>query len=113
MMELTTSLRLCREHGACEKQYGLLVKALGPDWGDDQPIPLTMLLDLDAGPGWLPTNNAIWALFAVSNNQKAVGRRVWRASVDRSIQGSDSPGDGNGTFPSTLRQLLAEEADRA
>jgi len=83
-MELTTSLRLCREHDACGVpgspvegvQYPLLVSALGPDWGDDQPIPLTMLLDLDAGSGWTGPSNTIWALRAVPPEQAEARDRV-------------------------------------
>ena len=67
-MELTTTLCLCRKARVCDEQYGLLARALGPGWGDDQPIPLTMLLDLDV-PGWTATSNAIWALRATPTEQ--------------------------------------------
>jgi hypothetical protein len=73
---LTTSLRLCRKYGACgadhdppDEQYGLLVKALGPKWGDTKDIPLVMLLDLNAGPDWTALSNTTWALRAVPKKQ--------------------------------------------
>ena len=74
-MELTTSLRLCREHNACDQQYALLVQALGPDWGDDQPIPLTYLLDLRA-EDWTATSNTLWAFRAVPAEQRDSRDRV-------------------------------------
>ncbi len=74
-MLLSTTLKLCREHHACKGQYALLVQALGPDWGDDQLIPLTLLLDLQA-EGWTATSNAIWALRAVPAEQRDSRDRV-------------------------------------
>jgi hypothetical protein len=68
-MQLTTTLRLCSQNNACTWQYGLLVQALGPDWGDDAPIPLLMLLDLKAGPRWRALSNTLWALQAVPPEQ--------------------------------------------
>jgi len=76
MDHLSTTLRLCREHGACGGQYKLLTAALGPEWGDDQTIPLTLLLDLDAGPNWDGPNNTVWAFRAVPDDQSEARDRA-------------------------------------
>jgi len=83
-MELYTTLRLLREHRACGapgstdgKQYPLLVEALGPGWGDDDPILLVRLLDLDTGRrGWTGALNSVWALRAVPNDQAEARDRL-------------------------------------
>jgi hypothetical protein len=75
-MQLTTSLRLCREQSACKRQYALLVHGLGHGWGDDQPIPLTLLLDMHGAPGWKTVSNVLWALQAVPPEQAAARDRV-------------------------------------
>jgi hypothetical protein len=90
-MQLTTSLRLCRKHGACGYQYPLLVAALGPDWGEDQPIPLTLLLDLDGTPGWQTVSNTLWALRTVPAEQAEARDRVAASYCVEALGGIPGP----------------------
>ena len=43
-IKLTTTLKLLREHGACESGYKKLRKHVGVKWPDDKPINLMVIL---------------------------------------------------------------------
>jgi hypothetical protein len=58
MGEHYTNLSALRLHYACESRYNHLVAALGPEWGDETPIPLVRILDING------LDDAIWALRA-------------------------------------------------
>jgi hypothetical protein len=55
-----TTLSELRKHKACPDRYTHLVAALGPEWGDDDPIPLTRILDING------LDDAIWITRATS-----------------------------------------------
>src|SRR3970040_455400 len=60
MTELTTSLRLLREHNACSDRYDHLRKKLGRGYGVDTPITIERVLDLNG------LDDALWALQATA-----------------------------------------------
>lgn len=56
-----TTLRALREakpYPACQDRYAVLVAGLGDGWGDDQPITLTRILEING------LSDAIWSLRA-------------------------------------------------
>ena len=53
-----TTLAQLREKKACRDRYEHLVAALGPDWGDDAPILLSRILEING------IQDAVWALRA-------------------------------------------------
>lgn len=55
-MRLKTTLARLRAAEACEKRYTHLVRALGPGWGDDQPISILQILNSNG------LDDALWAL---------------------------------------------------
>ena len=55
-IELTTTLRLLRERGACRRGYTKLRAALGKGWGQDAPIPLSRILETNG------LDDALWVL---------------------------------------------------
>lgn len=59
-----TTLRELRRAGACYDRYAYLRNALGPDWEDEQSIPLVTILEING------LRDALWALRAtkVSGN---------------------------------------------
>ncbi len=69
---LTTTLRLVREHHACEERYAVLVAALGPGWRGDEPIPLWRILETNG------LDDALWALRATPPEQAAERNRLAR-----------------------------------
>jgi hypothetical protein len=62
--ELTTTLRELRQYRACEDRYAVLVEALGPGWGDDDPIPLRRIYATNGAA------DAIWALRACPGRER-------------------------------------------
>ena len=71
-MTLTTTLKLLREHHACQPRYDHLVAALGNGWQDDAPIPLERILDTNG------LDDALWALRTLPDEQ----RRTINAAYD-------------------------------
>lgn len=71
-MQLTTTLRLLRRSQACADRYNHLVSQLGPDWVDDRPIPLVIILTLNG------LYDAVWALRAVPAEQVGWAKRIAR-----------------------------------
>jgi len=71
---LTTTLKLLREHYACDARYRALCDALGgaKKYGDRTPIPLERILDLNG------LDDAAWALRAVPASQRAERDRLAR-----------------------------------
>jgi hypothetical protein len=53
-----TTLEELRKHKACPDRYTHLVAALGPEWADEDKIPLTRILETSG------IQDAIWALRA-------------------------------------------------
>jgi hypothetical protein len=100
MAELTTTLRLLREHGACGDRYEHLVKCLGAGWDDDTPIPLTTILDHNGMDG------ALWALRAVEASQAAACARLARLYACWCVRHTPI-GDGL-----TVWDLLTDERSR-
>ena len=60
---LYTTLRLLREHHACEDRYTVLRKALPPRYGSNTPIPISRILESNG------LDDALWALRAMGNDQ--------------------------------------------
>jgi hypothetical protein len=71
MSEHYTNLSALRLRRACESRYTHLVAALGPEWGDDDPIPLTRILDING------LDDAIWALRANLHPEAAKYSRLY------------------------------------
>lgn len=67
---LTTTKRLIRNAGACKERYGAAVKKYGRRYKDDDPIPLTTVLDLCG------LEDALWCLRAVTPEQEAERDRL-------------------------------------
>ena len=65
---LTTTLYRLRKHHACESRYSHLVSALGPKWGDKEPINLLTILEHNG------TEDCLWALCATDQNCDMVAR---------------------------------------
>jgi len=61
---LETTLRKLREHKASNVSYGQLVEALGDEYGDDTPLPVSRILDING------VSDALWALRACDMSQK-------------------------------------------
>ena len=59
MSELHTTLRCLRDHGLYYDRYAVVREALGPDWGNETPIPLSRIL---ASNGIFDT---VWAFRAL------------------------------------------------
>lgn len=55
---LTTTLTRIRSAGPCADGWRDLVRYLGPDWSDDEPIALTTILEVNG------LDDAIWCLRA-------------------------------------------------
>jgi hypothetical protein len=84
---LTTTLKLLRKHDACKDRYAHLRKAIGSGYGDDTPIPLTKILDLNG------LDDALWALRAVPESQAAERDKQARLFACRCVR--ETPiGDG-------------------
>lgn len=69
---LTTTLRLLRDHYACQSRYDHLVAALGDGWGDDAVIPVERILDTNG------LDDALLALRATAPAQDAERDRLAR-----------------------------------
>ena len=65
---LTTTLYRLRKHHACESRYDHLVGALGPKWGDKEPINLLTILEHNGA------RDCLWALYATDQNCDKVAR---------------------------------------
>ena len=72
---LTTTLKLLREHEACEERYPVLVAALGDGWADGAPIPLLRIMESNG------LNDALWALRAVPPEQGSNRDRITLKSL--------------------------------
>ncbi len=55
---LTTTLNKIRKHHPCEEGWDTLTDALGADWGEDEPIALTRIIETNG------LDDALWALRA-------------------------------------------------
>ena len=71
-INLHTTLRLLRKHSACKPGYETLTAALGPDWGDNDPITLERIVETNG------LQDAIWALCAVPKSQAKYRDRLAR-----------------------------------
>jgi len=73
-MTLTTTFALLHAAGACHGRYRRLAKSLGGtrSYGKNTPIPLSKILELNG------LADAIWALFAVPQDQEAERDRLAR-----------------------------------
>jgi hypothetical protein len=67
-MILTTTLRLLRNAHACTPRYMFLRDALGPKYGDNKPINLLAILEING------LDDALWALQATAQNCDMVAR---------------------------------------
>ena len=61
---LKTTLRKLRDKDACEKRYVHLVKNLGANYGDDIPITLLQILDING------LDDALWAVWACDDYEQ-------------------------------------------
>jgi len=61
---LTTTLKKLRKYEACENRYDHLVAALGDEYGDDTPLSVSRILDING------ISDALWALRACDMSQK-------------------------------------------
>jgi hypothetical protein len=66
-----TNLVTLRLHNACESRYTHLVGALGPEWGDEDKIPLVRILDTNG------IDDAIWSLRANLHPEAAKYSRLY------------------------------------
>jgi hypothetical protein len=71
MSEHYTNLVTLRLHNACESRYTHLVGALGPEWGDEDKIPLVRILDTNG------IDDAIWSLRANLHPEAAKYSRLY------------------------------------
>src|ERR1700693_1097961 len=60
--KLVTTLKALRAANACTDRYTHLRKALGPKYGDNKPVTMTQILDLNG------VDDCLWAII---NTQKA------------------------------------------
>jgi hypothetical protein len=77
---MKTTLNAIREKGPCEAGWKKLLKHLGKTHSDDEPLPITTILDSNG------LDDALWCLQAVTGRDREIRRyAVWCARQVRHL----------------------------
>ena len=68
MRVVTTTLRQIRQHEPCADGWRTLLSALGKTWEDDEPLPLTTILQSNG------LDDALWCLRTITGYDKEMIR---------------------------------------
>lgn len=75
---MKTTLNKIREYSPCSQGWAILLKNIGKKQADDEPLPITTILDSNG------VDDALWCLRAVAGHQREM--RLYAVACARSVQ---------------------------